>query len=54
MATIKELAEKRARLEAELSKVRQEIAARAGEVDEPDDEVQTADSKSEVKTTAKK
>jgi ribosomal protein L29 len=50
--TIAELAERRAELEAELVKLRQEIAARAGEVDEP--EVQTADSKPAVKTTAKK
>lgn len=34
MATIKELAARRSELEAELSKVRQEIAARAGEVEE--------------------
>jgi hypothetical protein len=36
MATIKELTERRADLEAALSKVRQELAARAGEVDPPE------------------
>lgn len=35
MATIKELADKKAKLLAELSKVNAEIAARAGEVDKP-------------------
>lgn len=37
MATIKELADRKARLEAELSEVRAEIASRAGEVDPPEE-----------------
>lgn len=35
MSTIAELAARRAELEAELSKIKEEIAARAGQSDEP-------------------
>ncbi|PSL02880.1 hypothetical protein CLV30_109188 [Haloactinopolyspora alba] len=35
MATIKQLAARKAKLEADLAKVKAEIAARAGEVDSP-------------------
>jgi hypothetical protein len=36
MATVEQLAKRKAKLEADLAKVREEIAARAGEVDKPE------------------
>jgi hypothetical protein len=42
MSTIQELAARRAELEAQLSEVKQEIAARAGEAHEPDADTEPA------------